>query len=144
MSKILVVDDSPTIRTQVAESLAAGGHVVVEASDGVDGIEALQEHNDVDLIILDVNMPRMGGLEMLDNIKRNPLRSSIPVVMLTTEGQQSLINRAKAAGARGWVVKPFKGAMLLAAVQKLTLGVRSQRPDRQHPLPGSQTVPGQR
>lgn len=143
MSKILVVDDSPTIRAQVAESLTAGGHVVMEATDGVDGLEVLQEHSDIDLVILDVNMPRMGGLEMLEAIKSNPARSNLPVVMLTTEGHQALINRAKAAGARGWVVKPFKAAMLLTAVNKLTLGGRSHNPQRR-PLATHEVVTGGR
>ncbi|MEO7035305.1 MAG: response regulator [Polyangiaceae bacterium] len=121
MSKqILIVDDSATIRQQVRSALAGAGFDVVEASDGAEGAETINRLADLAAVICDVNMPRMGGLEMLEVVKKDPKHTALPVVMLTTEGQHELIQRAKAAGAKGWIVKPFKPDLLLAAIRKLT------------------------
>jgi two-component system chemotaxis response regulator CheY len=117
--KILIVDDSKTIRQQVSFTLTKGGYSVVEAEDGVDGIAKLRAESDVAMIISDVNMPNMNGLEMVEQITASPDLAKVPIIMLTTEGSQDLINRAKAAGAKGWLVKPFKPEMLIAAVSKL-------------------------
>ncbi|MET0390535.1 MAG: response regulator [Polyangiales bacterium] len=121
MKKILVVDDSATVRQQVGMALGQGGYQVVEAADGVDGLSQL-EKGGVSMVICDVNMPRMSGLDMLDAMKRDPKLASIPIVMLTTEGQPALMERAKKAGAKGWIVKPFKADLMLAAVGKLVGG----------------------
>jgi len=116
--KILIVDDSKTIRQQVSFTLSRSGYVVVEAEDGKDGLTKLSANPDVKLIISDVNMPNMGGLDMVESIKAGGTYTG-SVVMLTTEGSPELIERAKAAGARGWLVKPFKPDQLLGAVNKL-------------------------
>ena len=120
MKKILVIDDSETVRQQVRQALATAGYNIVEAVDGVDGLEKLRGagEGDVALALCDVNMPRMNGLEMLEKLAKEGGRRP-PVIMLTTEGQPALMQRAKAAGARGWMVKPFKADTLLAAVKKL-------------------------
>ena len=117
MKKILVIDDSETIRQQVKQALAATGYEIVEAIDGVDGLEKLRERNDLDMALCDVNMPRMNGLDMIAEVQRTGPK--IPILMLTTEGQPSLIRRAREAGAKGWIVKPFKPELLVAAVTKL-------------------------
>ncbi|MCA9518510.1 MAG: response regulator [Myxococcales bacterium] len=117
--KILIVDDSATVRQQVRLALQQAGFDIVEAVDGVDGIEKLSSHRDVRLVIADVNMPRMNGLEMVESIAKNPALNSVPIVMLTTEGNPDLVRRAKDAGAKGWIVKPFKAHLLVAAAQKL-------------------------
>jgi two-component system chemotaxis response regulator CheY len=117
VKKILVIDDSETIRQQVKQALAATGYEIVEAIDGVDGLEKLRERNDLDMALCDVNMPRMNGLDMIAEVQRSGPK--IPILMLTTEGQPSLIKRAREAGAKGWIVKPFKPELLVAAVTKL-------------------------
>lgn len=116
--KVLVVDDSETIRQQVAGALERAGFSVVEAADGMDGLERA-EQNELCMVILDVNMPRLSGLEMLERLRENPKHKSLPVLMLTTEVQQSMIERAKKAGARGWMIKPVKMDQLVSAVTKL-------------------------
>jgi two-component system chemotaxis response regulator CheY len=118
--KVIVVDDSLTIRQQVGTALTQAGFEVVEAVDGQDGAEVIGRTADAALVICDINMPRMNGLEMLEQIKKDARHSALPVLMLTTEGQPQLIERAKKAGAKGWIVKPFKPDLLIAAVKKLT------------------------
>jgi two-component system chemotaxis response regulator CheY len=117
-TKILVVDDSLMVRTQVKRALGAG-FLIVEAVDGVDALEKLTAHPDTALIICDVNMPRMDGLDFLEKRALSPKLSSVPVVMLTTEGQQAMVLRARALGAMAWLLKPFKPEQLLAVAQKL-------------------------
>jgi two-component system, chemotaxis family, chemotaxis protein CheY len=117
--KVLVVDDSPTVRQQVSLALKQAGFEVVEATDGADGVAKVGSDTSIGMVILDVNMPRMNGLEMLETIKANGQNAGLAVIMLTSEGQQSLIDRAKKAGAKGWIVKPFKAELLVAAVKKL-------------------------
>lgn len=121
MKKVLVVDDSPTVRQQVGQALTRGGYQVVEAGDGTEGLRQLSAHA-VSLVICDVNMPRMNGLEMVEQVRQSPQHAGLPIVMLTSEGQPALIERAKRAGARGWIVKPFKADLLVAAVNKLIGG----------------------
>jgi two-component system chemotaxis response regulator CheY len=113
-AKILVIDDSLLVRKQVGTALTGAGYVVVEASDGVDALEKLKVNADVVLVVCDVNMPRMSGLEFLQQVP-----PGTPVVMLTTEGQPELMQRAKQLGAKGWILKPFKPDHLLAAAKKL-------------------------
>jgi two-component system chemotaxis response regulator CheY len=117
VKKILVIDDSETIRQQVKQALAATGCEIIEAVDGIDGLDKLRTIADVELALCDVNMPRMNGLDMLAEVQRTGPK--IPILMLTTEGQPSLIRRARESGAKGWIVKPFKPELLVAAVTKL-------------------------
>lgn len=118
--KILVVDDSATVRQQVGLALGQAGFDVVEAVDGMDGIDKMHQTIDIALVICDVNMPRMNGLEMIEKLHAEKKGAMAPVVMLTTEGQPELVERAKKAGAKGWIVKPFKAELLIAAAKKLT------------------------
>jgi two-component system chemotaxis response regulator CheY len=117
VKRILVIDDSETIRQQVKQALAATGYEIIEAVDGVDGLEKLRALADLDMALCDVNMPRMNGLDMIAEVQRSGPK--IPILMLTTEGQPSLIRRARESGAKGWIVKPFKPELLVAAVTKL-------------------------
>ncbi|MET0595824.1 MAG: response regulator [Polyangiaceae bacterium] len=118
-TQVLIVDDSRTVRQQLGIVLTEAGYEVVEASDGLDGAEKIAASNDLAMVICDVNMPRMNGIEMLTFLKQDPKHANLLVLMLTTEGQPALIARAKAAGARGWIVKPFKPDLLLGTVRKL-------------------------
>ena len=119
MKKILVVDDSETIRLEVGRTLVQAGFSVLEARDGVEGLSVAGQNLDIALLVLDVNMPVMNGLDMLDRLKQDPKTAPIPVLLLTTEAQESLIERAKKAGAKGWLIKPVKAEILLAAAKKL-------------------------
>jgi two-component system chemotaxis response regulator CheY len=117
--KILVVDDSALVRRQVASALADAGFAVVEAIDGEDARCKLHEAPDTRLVVCDVTMPRMNGIELLERIRAEPRFAKLPVIMLTTEGRPELIHRAKALGAKGWLVKPFKSDILISAIQRL-------------------------
>lgn len=119
MKRILVVDDSPTVRQQVEAALTPAGYLVVTAEDGIIGLDVLRQGSFA-LVICDVNMPRMSGLDLVEQLRREPQHAETPVVMLTTEGQPALVARAKKAGVRSWIIKPFKADLLLAAVNKFT------------------------
>lgn len=119
--KILIIDDSATVRQQVRSALAPAGFEIVEATDGVEGLETISTRADLAAVLCDVNMPRMGGLQMLQLAKAQGRLGALPVVMLTTEGQPELVQQAKAVGAKGWIVKPFKPEHLVATMRKLTV-----------------------
>lgn len=115
---VLVVDDSASVRQQVGAALKQAGLKVIEALDGLDGKNKISAGG-IDCVVCDVNMPNMNGVEMVEAVKSQPQFKSLPIVMLTTEGSKELIAKAKAAGASGWIVKPFNATMLVAAVKKL-------------------------
>lgn len=117
MKKLLVVDDSETVRRQVRQALAGGGYTIVECVDGLEGLQTIQASaDDLGLVLCDVDMPRMTGLEMVTELHR--LGNTVPILMLTTEGDPALVQRARQAGCKGWIVKPFKPQLLAAAVTK--------------------------
>ena len=118
--KVMIVDDSMMVRTQVGRALTQAGFVVVEAKDGQDALEKLATETDIAMVVSDVNMPRMSGLELLEAMRKDPRFTALPVVMLTTEGQPELVNKAKSLGAKGWIVKPFKPELIIAAAKKIT------------------------
>src|SRR5688572_5291941 len=101
---ILLVDDSASVRQQVRLALTEVGYTVLEAHDGLDGLARLAATPEVGLVISDINMPRMGGLEMVEKLKSEARNLTLPVLMLTSEGEPSLIERAKKAGVKAWVV----------------------------------------
>jgi two-component system chemotaxis response regulator CheY len=119
MAKVLVVDDSTTVREQVAQTLAQAGYEVLEAFDGVDAGEKLARHGDVALVLCDLHMPRQTGLELLEELRLEARRPPLTVVMLTSEGQPELVAKAKSLGAKGWMLKPVAGGVLVATVEKL-------------------------
>ena len=118
-AQILVVDDSATVRQQVSSALKLAGFQVVEACDGNDGKSKIHAGG-IDCVVSDVNMPNKNGIEMVEEIKSEAAHKKLPIIMLTTEGAPNMVQRAKSAGATGWIVKPFKAELLVAAVRKLT------------------------
>jgi two-component system chemotaxis response regulator CheY len=116
---VLVVDDSSTVRSQASRALNEAGFEVLEAVDGVDALEKLDARADIGLVVCDMNMPRMNGVELVEALAKRPDRRMPPVIMLTTEGHPQLIKRAKASGAKGWMMKPFKAELLAAAARKV-------------------------
>lgn len=119
-SKILIVEDSATIRQQVAWALTQAGYEVVEAVDGEDALERLAATPDIAMVFCDVTMPRMNGIELLSHLAEKQIIPRLPIVMLTTEGHPELLQRAKALGARAWMVKPVGEDLIVATVRKLT------------------------
>jgi len=115
---ILIVDDSETVRNQVGRALKEAGFAVVGASDGIEGLREAQE-GDFALILLDVSMPRMGGMELLDRLRQAPKTRDVPVLVLTTEMQELMIQTAKRMGAAGWIIKPVKMQLLVEAIKKV-------------------------
>lgn len=115
---ILIVDDAMTVRNLAKFALAKGGYNIIEAEDGVQGLKQL-ETNTVDLVISDLNMPNMNGLEMSRAIKTNNATKAIPIFMLTTEASQEVAIQGKEIGIMAWIVKPFVPEKLLGAVQKV-------------------------
>ncbi len=117
---IMIVDDSVSIRTVVGIALRGAGYAVIEANDGQDAINKLAGQK-VNLIVSDVNMPIMDGITFVKNVKQMPAHRFTPIIMLTTESDESKKREGQAAGAKAWVVKPFRPEQMLAAVQRLCL-----------------------
>jgi len=117
---IMIIDDSASIRMVVSIALKKAGYEVIEAVDGRDALEKIKGQK-INLIICDVNMPNMDGISFLKTIKQDPNYKFTPVIMLTTESQETKKQEGRAAGAKAWVVKPFKPEQMLAAVEKLVL-----------------------
>jgi two-component system, chemotaxis family, chemotaxis protein CheY len=115
---VLVVDDSSAIRESVSYVLDQAGYGVVQAQDGLDGLSKL-DGKKFDLIITDVNMPNLDGIGLVRKVRENPEYKFVPIIVLTTESQKSKMDEGKAAGATGWIVKPFSADKLLAVVRKL-------------------------
>ena len=119
---ILFVDDSPTIRSSVSFCLRNAGYRVTEAVDGKDGLEKVQSIEDegdfLSLIITDINMPQMDGITFISQVKETEFKF-IPILVLTTEAEESLIEKGREAGASGWLLKPFQPEQLLWAVKKV-------------------------
>ncbi len=123
MSKktVLTVDDALTMRKLIAFTLRGSGFNVVEAADGLEGLQVLAA-NAVDLIITDVNMPRMDGIEFTRQARAKLGSNHIPILILTTESEAEKKNQARTAGASGWILKPFQQQQLLAVVGKVLPG----------------------
>lgn len=118
---ILTVDDSGSLRQMVAFSLKAAGYDVVQAVDGQDGLNKAKEKT-VDLVLTDQNMPIMDGLTLITNLRNLASYQKVPILMLTTESSDEMKAKGKAAGANGWLVKPFDPKRLIEVVQKVIGG----------------------
>ena len=121
MSKtILTVDDSRTMRDMLRLALTDAGYAVVQADDGQAGVEALAQIGVFDVIITDINMPRMDGFGFIHEIRKHPVHRATPILVLTTESEPVKKQRARDAGATGWIVKPFDPARLVGAVNRVS------------------------
>ena len=119
MSKtIMTVDDSASVRQMVAFTLRQGGYEVIEAEDGRDGLTKLRGAK-CDMIITDLNMPNLDGIGLIRQVRADLAHRLLPIVMLTTESQEGRKLEGKAAGATGWIVKPFKPEQLMAVVKRV-------------------------
>ncbi|PWE30557.1 response regulator [Maritimibacter sp. 55A14] len=118
MTRILAIDDSRTMRSMLQSALADAGFDVDLAEDGVDGLEKF-ESTDPDLIITDINMPRLDGFGFIEGVRRGRHVSAVPILVLTTETGAQLKQRARDAGATGWIVKPFDEDKLISIIQRL-------------------------
>lgn len=118
-STVLIVDDSAMMRMMVRRALHAGGYRIREAGDGQEALEMLRAEPLPSLVICDVNMPRMNGIELLQKLSEQPELSVLRTLVLTTERQPELIRRARSLGALGWITKPFQDDQLLQAVRHL-------------------------
>ena len=114
----MTVDDSASVRQMVMFTLANAGYEVVEAIDGKDALAKLADFP-VDMVIADLNMPRMDGIELIRGLRADQRHKFIPIIMLTTEAQAKKKEEGRAAGATGWIVKPFKPEQLVAVVKKV-------------------------
>ena len=118
MRTILAVDDSPSMRQMVRATLESAGYGVVEAADGTEALEWARK-NSVDLVISDVNMPNMDGIQLVSELRALPSYRLTPLLLLTTESGQDKKLEGKRAGATGWIVKPFSPAQLIATLGRL-------------------------
>lgn len=118
MPLILAVDDSPSMRKMVSFTLTGAGYQVVEAVDGIDAFEKAQAQT-FDLVLTDQNMPRLDGLGLTRKLREHPNFKTVPILMLTTESSDLMKQAGRAAGATGWLVKPFDPARLLEVVKKV-------------------------
>ena len=116
--RVLIVDDSVSMRQMVGFTLRQGGYQVIEAEHGQDALNKLAGTT-VDLIITDLNMPVMDGITLIKNVRMQPAMKSKPILMLTTEGLAAKKEQGKAAGATGWIVKPFDPEKLLLTLAKV-------------------------
>lgn len=118
MKKIMTVDDSKTMREMLMFTLKNAGYEVVEAEDGQAAFNWLQT-NKVDLVITDLNMPNMDGIQLIKNLRTNDNYKFTPILMLTTESDDSKKGEGKTAGATGWIVKPFDPAKLIEVIKRV-------------------------
>jgi len=119
MAQILVVDDSATVRNEVGDFLTKSGMSVSFAVDGRDGLVKLKSDPSIKLVVCDINMPNMDGLTMAEKVRGELQNQSVSIIMLTTENSPAMKERGKAAGIKGWIVKPFKGDAVLPTFKKL-------------------------
>lgn len=116
--KILTVDDSPSVRQMVKLTLAGAGYDIVEAGNGLEGLNAAKA-TALDMVVTDLNMPVMNGLGLIRELRKLPAYRGVPILFLTTESDAELKKEAKAAGATGWITKPFQQEQLVAVVKKV-------------------------
>ncbi len=118
MKTVLTVDDSASIRQMVKLTLSGAGYAVIEAGNGAEGLSKAQAAT-VDMVVTDLNMPIMNGLALIRELRKLPAYRGVPILFLTTESDAELKKEAKAAGATGWITKPFQQEQLVTVVRKV-------------------------
>ncbi|SFP67665.1 response regulator [Tranquillimonas alkanivorans] len=118
---VLAVDDSRTMRDLLSQALSEAGFGVTVAEDGRDGLDKLEDRRP-DVVITDINMPRMDGFEFIEAVRGSDRWPGLPILVLTTESAQTMKDRARRAGASGWIVKPFEETRLVTAIRRVTGG----------------------
>ncbi len=118
MATILAVDDSESMRQMISFTLKQGGHDIIEAYDGQDALDKAKTKT-TDLVLADVNMPRMDGITLIQKLRKLPNYKHTPMLMLTTESSGDMKTKGKSVGATGWLVKPFNPEQLLATIKKV-------------------------
>jgi len=116
--RILAVDDSPSVRQMVKLTLSGAGYDIVEAGDGAEGLSKARAST-LDMVVTDLNMPVMNGLSLIRELRKLPAYRGVPILFLTTESDPEMKQQAKAAGATGWITKPFQQDQLVAIVRKV-------------------------
>ncbi|SMP45226.1 two-component system, chemotaxis family, response regulator CheY [Desulfonatronum zhilinae] len=119
MKSVLIVDDAVSMRGLVAMTLRGAGYEVAEASDGKEALNVLGGGKKFDMILTDLNMPNMDGISLIKAVKAMPKHKFLPIVMLTTESEDGKKQEGQQAGAKAWIVKPFKPDTLLGVVKKI-------------------------
>ena len=120
MARILAVDDSASMRQMVGLTLKSAGHEVVSAADGDEALKLARDGSPVDLVITDVNMPNMDGITLVRELRQLPQYKGVPLLVLTTDASIERKNEGRAAGATGWIVKPFDPTKLIDAIERVT------------------------
>ncbi|WP_374574331.1 response regulator [Phenylobacterium sp.] len=115
---VLTIDDSRTMREMLNLALAQAGYRVIQAVDGVEGLEVLAAEG-ADVVITDINMPRLDGFGVIEGVRADPTHRATPILVLTTESDATKKDRARKAGATGWIVKPFNPEKLIDAVRRV-------------------------
>ncbi len=115
---VLTVDDSRTMREMLLLALQDAGYRVLQAEDGLVGLQVLKERP-ADVIITDINMPRLDGFGFIEHVRRDSTHRAVPILVLTTESDAEKKNRARRAGATGWIVKPFHPVKLVDAIRRV-------------------------
>jgi len=117
---VLTIDDSRTMREMLNHALVEAGYRVLQAVDGIEGLEVLQANaGSIDVVITDINMPRMDGFGVIEGVRADPAHRATPILVLTTESDAAKKERARSAGATGWIVKPFNPVKLVDAVRRV-------------------------
>lgn len=117
--RVLAIDDSLTIRTLLSEALERAGCTVTTAADGKEGLEKFSE-TESDVVVTDINMPELDGFGVIDGIRKGSINNTIPIMVLTTETSRELKERARRAGASGWISKPFSDDALISALHRIS------------------------
>ena len=118
MKTVLSVDDSASVRQMVKLTLTGAGYQVIQANDGAEGLAKARD-TAVDMVVTDINMPVMNGLALIRELRQLPSYKGVPIIFLTTESDEAMKREAKAAGATGWITKPFQQEQLVAVVKKV-------------------------